>query len=158
MSFLAKWQQSIVAIWSPTSRASGFVVDARGLIATFRSAIGNATAVEVQLAATLKVPARVLASGPSHDVALVWVDPGAIDGFPRSRSRVRRPRQSLDDGQEIVTIGMPLRTSIDVSSGEVTALQPRAVETDLRLSFGGAGGPVFNARRHRGRAHVGAPR
>jgi hypothetical protein len=33
---------------------------------------------------------------------------------------------------------------VDVVSGEVTALQPRLVETDLRLSFGGAGGPVFN--------------
>ena len=28
--------------------------------------------------------------------------------------------------------------------GEVTALQPRRVQTDLRLSFGGAGGPVFS--------------
>ena len=28
--------------------------------------------------------------------------------------------------------------------GEVTALQPRRVETDVRLPFGGSGGPVFN--------------
>jgi S1-C subfamily serine protease len=144
LALLAKWQQSVVAIWSPTSRATGFVVDDRGLIATSGSVVGNATAVEVQLGATLKVPARVLASSPLRDVALVWVDPGAIEPLPPLPLTCPPAAPALDYGQEIVTIGMPLRTSIDVTSGEVTALQPRAIETDLRLSFGGAGGPVFN--------------
>ncbi len=50
----------------------------------------------------------------------------------------------MDDGDEIVTIAAPLRAQADMVWGEVTALNPRAIETDLRLSFGGAGGPVFN--------------
>ena len=56
-SLLSKYQESVVAVWSPTARASGFVVDSRGLIATDGRAIGTATVVEVQLAPTVKVPA-----------------------------------------------------------------------------------------------------
>ena len=36
-----KWQESVVAVWSPTSRGSGFLVDARGLIATDRHVVGR---------------------------------------------------------------------------------------------------------------------
>ncbi len=46
-ALLAKWQDSVVAVWSPTARASGFVVDGRGLIATDGRAVGTATVVEV---------------------------------------------------------------------------------------------------------------
>ena len=51
---------------------------------------------------------------------------------------------SLDDGQAIVSITVPHVGEKELVRGEVTALQPRRVETDLRLPFGGSGGPVFN--------------
>jgi hypothetical protein len=31
---LTRWQDSVVTLWTPTTRASGFVVDARGLVVT----------------------------------------------------------------------------------------------------------------------------
>ena len=62
-SLLGKYQESVVAVWSPTARASGFVVDSRGLIATDGRAVGTATVVEVQLAPTVKVPATRAALG-----------------------------------------------------------------------------------------------
>src|SRR5207342_3769087 len=40
---LPRWQDSIVAIWTTRTRASGFVIDARGLVATNRRSIGTAT-------------------------------------------------------------------------------------------------------------------
>ena len=46
---LPQWQDSVVALWTPTTHASGFVVDAKGLIATNQRVIGTATSVEVQL-------------------------------------------------------------------------------------------------------------
>src|SRR5688500_16983233 len=59
-SLLSKYQESVVAVWSPTARASGFVVDSRGLIATDGRVVGTATVVEVQLTPAVKVPANVL--------------------------------------------------------------------------------------------------
>ena len=142
---LAKWQESVVAVWSPVSRASGFVIDARGLIATSRSAVGDATSIEVQLSESLKVPARVLFSDPAKAAAIAWINPALVSGrTPIPLECPPTSASSLDEGEEIATIASPLRTARDTASGEVTALSPRAIETDLRLAFGGAGGPVFN--------------
>ena len=142
---LSKYQESVVAVWSPTARASGFVVDSRGLIATDGRAVGTATVVEVQLAPTVKVPARVLLSERSRDVAIIRVDPSLVATRP-PLALACPPSQapSLDDGQAIASITMPHVGERELVHGEVTALQPRRVQTDVRLSFGGSGGPVFN--------------
>jgi S1-C subfamily serine protease len=139
---LLKYQESVVAVWSPTALASGFVVDSRGLIATDGRAVGTATVVEVQLAPTVKVPARVLRS---RDVAIVWVDPSLIATRPALALACPPSRApSLDDGHAITSIAVLPVGEKDLVHGEVTALQPRRVETDVRLPFGGSGGPVFN--------------
>jgi S1-C subfamily serine protease len=143
---VANWVPSVVEIWSPTARASGFVIDARGLIATDRNAVGAATSVEVQVSPTVKVPARVLSPDGTRDVAIVWVHPSVVSAAaPVPLSCPPAPAPTLDDGQEIATIGAPFGRAKDQLSGEVTALAARAAETDLRLPFGAAGGPVFNA-------------
>ncbi len=142
---LSKYQESVVAVWSPTARASGFVVDSRGLIATDGRAVGTATVVEVQLAPTVKVPARVLLSERSRDVAIVRVDPSLVATRPALALACPPSRApSLDDGQAIASITVPHAGEKELVHGEVTALQPRRVETDVRLPFGGSGGPVFN--------------
>jgi hypothetical protein len=143
-ALFTKYQESVVAVWSPTARASGFVVDSRGLIVTDGRAVGTATSVEVQLAPEMKVPARVLLSRP-RDVAIVQVDPGVLATRPALEivcppSRV----PSLDDRQAIAAIMAPHTGGKELARGEVTTLQPRQVETDLRLPFGGSGAPVFN--------------
>jgi S1-C subfamily serine protease len=74
---LPRWQDSVVSIWTPRSRASGFVIDNRGLVATNRRTIGTATSVEVQLTRTVKVAASVLVADPGLDDALLWIDPKA---------------------------------------------------------------------------------
>jgi len=43
-----------------------------------------------------------------------------------------------------VSIGVPHEGEKELVRGNVTALQPRRAETDVRLPFGGSGGPVFN--------------
>ncbi len=144
-ALLGKHQESVVAVWSPTARASGFVVDSRGLIATDGRAVGTATVVEVQLAPTVKVPARVLLSGRSRDVAIVQIDPSLVATRPALALACPPSRApSLDDRQAIVSITAPHGGEKEPFRGEVTVLQPRRIETDLRLPFGGSGGPVFN--------------
>src|SRR5215470_4863657 len=56
----SQWQQSVVALWTPTQHASGFVIDARGLIVTNAHAVGLATSAEAQLTPDVKVRATVL--------------------------------------------------------------------------------------------------
>jgi hypothetical protein len=144
-ALLARWQDSVFRLWSPTAPATGFVVDDRGLIATDRHAVGSARTIEFQLSPTVKVPARVLVSEATSDVAIVWVDPAVIAGrtsLPLPCPPA--PAPALDDGQEIVTLTMGLRSPADLEWGEVTGLRPRGIEADLRLDAGGSGGPVFD--------------
>ena len=68
---LPQWQDSVVALWTPTIHASGFVVDAKGLIATNQRVIGTATSVEVELTPDAKVAARVLVSDSDRNVAVL---------------------------------------------------------------------------------------
>ena len=144
LSLMTKWQPSLVAVWSPTGRATGFVVDSRGLIATDQAAVGRATLVEVQLSPVRKVAGRVLVSDAERGVAFVHVDAATVSSVTPIPVCVGAS-PPLDDGQDVVALTMPLRGSIDAVDGEVTTLGARAVETDVRLAFGGAGGPAFNA-------------
>jgi S1-C subfamily serine protease len=143
---LRKWYGSLVGVWSPTARLTGFLVDSRGLIATDARGIRSAAVVEVQVSADLKVAGRVLVAEAARGVAVVHVDPATLEG----RTPVTLPcapvkAPPLDEGQLITALTLPLRRGADEVSGEVITLKPRAVEVDLRLAFGGAGGPAFNA-------------
>src|SRR3954469_6329985 len=79
---LAQWKDSVVAVWTAETRASGFLVDAAGLVVTNQRLIGSRTAVEVQLSAAVKVPARVLVADRGRDVAVLWIDPAAAGAAP----------------------------------------------------------------------------
>jgi S1-C subfamily serine protease len=146
-SFLpAKWHDSVVAVWSPTARATGFVFDSRGLIATHGAVARNETTVAVQVSGEVKVPATVLFADPACGVTILWVHPSVIAG--RAPVPVNCPASratTLSEGQEITTITALLGQPANSTSGEVTGFTTRVVDTDLRLGFGGTGGPVFNA-------------
>lgn len=142
---LSRYEESVLAIWTPTARASGFLLDDQGLVATTAAAVGSATSIEVQLSPVVKVPARVLSADASRDVAIAWIDRGAIGARPPLPLTCPAPRDLvLDERQEVVAIANSLRMGVDEVTGAVTGLQPRAAETDLRIGAGGIGGPVFN--------------
>jgi S1-C subfamily serine protease len=144
---LPQWQDSVVALWTSTTRASGFVIDANGLVATNQRVIGTATSVEVQLTAEIKVAATVLAANPVRDVAILWVDPTVIASIrpvPLSCRQAATP--PLADGQEVYTIGVPLRRQKGMTSGTVSRVDPHGIVSDFTLARGSAGGPVFTAR------------
>jgi S1-C subfamily serine protease len=146
-SFLfPQWQGSVVALWTPTAHASGFLIDARGLIATNQRVVGTATAVEVQIAPDVKVMARVLAADPMRDVAILWIDPGVAASMrpvPLGCGEAARP--PVVTGQELFTIGTPLRGQKGMTSGPAGRVERRFIVSDFRIAPGSAGGPVFNA-------------
>jgi S1-C subfamily serine protease len=143
---LPQWQDSVVAIWTPSARASAFVIDARGLIATNQRVIGAATTVEVQLTADIKVAARVLAADAAKDVTVLWIDPMAAASLrpvPLGCGQAARPTVAV--GQELFTIGAPFGAPKDMTSGSAVRVEAHAIASDFRLPTGSAGGPVFAA-------------
>lgn len=142
---LARWAQSVVAVWSPTTRATGAVVDASGLVATVARGLETGP-VSVQVSEALKVPAAVVASDAASGVAILRVHPTAVSGRPPIPVDCPPARPAaLDDGDELVAIVAPLRGAPDSAWGAVTGFSARAIDADLRLGFGGAGAPVFRA-------------
>jgi S1-C subfamily serine protease len=134
---MPRWQDSVVALWTPGTHASGFVIDSRGLVATNQKAIGTATSVEVQLTSTVKVAARVLAADTARNVAVLWIDPQVITSVkPIPLACGGQQTQSLSDKQEVFTIGIPLGQLKDMTSGTMS---------DLVILDRSDGGPVFTA-------------
>jgi len=142
---LPRWQDSIVAIWTPRSRASGFVIDSRGLVATNRRTIGTATSVEVQLTRTVKVAASVLVASAGRDVALLWIDPKALGTVRPVPLACGTPDIAPPTtGQELYTFGVPVRQQMDLISGKVLRAGANTT-SDFVLAGGTNGGPVFKA-------------
>jgi hypothetical protein len=144
-SLLAEWQDSVVALWTPTTHASGFIVDADGLVATNQRVIGSATSIEVQLAPDVKVAASVLGSDPDRDVAVLRLNPapaGSIRPVPLSCGDGAK---AVVKDQEIVTIGSPLRETKGPRFGVVSGVEAHAIVSDLVIPAGSSGGPVFTS-------------
>jgi S1-C subfamily serine protease len=141
---LMPWQNSVVALWTPTTRASGFVIDANGLIATNQRLIGTATSIEVQLTPTVKVAGSVIVADSMRDVAVIRIDPAAaatIPPVPLGCTQAAPP--PVVDGQQIFAIEASLREKKDATPGRVRRVEGRDIVSDLMLATGGAGGPVF---------------
>jgi S1-C subfamily serine protease len=143
---LPRWQDSVVAIWTPKTHASGVLIDQRGLIATSQRVIGSATTVEVQLTPEIKVAGSVLASDADKDVSILRIDPAvaaSVRALPLACADAAK--LAVADGQELYAIGAPLREPKRMDSGRVTRIAPHSIEADLRLAIGSAGGPVLTA-------------
>jgi S1-C subfamily serine protease len=143
-SFLAaQWQDTVVGLWTPTQHASGFVVDARGLIVTNQRVVGTATSVEAQFTPDIKVKATVLASDPTRDVAILWVNPSVVASLPPLPLGCSQARPSVANGQELYALGVQMTGQRRLTIGGVTGVGPRLLLSDLTVVRASAGGPVF---------------
>ncbi len=143
---LPRWRDSVVSVWTPTTHASGFLIDASGLILTNQRGVGTATFVEVQLTRAIKVAASVIVADPARDVALLWVDPTVIASLspvPLSCGQAAKP--AVVEKQDIFTVGVSLRHVKDMASGNARRVALHSIMWDATLPTGSAGGPVFTA-------------
>jgi S1-C subfamily serine protease len=143
---LRQWLDSVVELWTPTAHASGFLVDATGLIATNQRVVGDATSVEVQLSRSIKVAGTVVDADRERDIAVVRINPtvmASIAPVPLGCPRSTTP--PVARGQEIFSLAAPLRQVKDWTSGTVSRVDAHAIASDLTLATGGMGGPVFTA-------------
>lgn len=141
---LLQWQDSVVALWTPTKHASGVVIDPAGLVATSQQAVGTATTVLVQIGQTVRVVGRVLESNAASDVAIVWLDAAPL----AKATSVKLPCGAgalppLTNGQEVVALGQARGRQVDNTSGPVSRVSSRTMIAELDVEEDAIGGPVF---------------
>jgi S1-C subfamily serine protease len=132
---------------------TGVVIDATGLVLTNAHVVDGARTVAVRLPDdTASRPARLLATSPSNDLALLQVeDPRGL------RAATFSPSESLAVGDAVVAIGnaLALEGDLTVTRGIVSALGrsvalpsgtiDNMIQTDAAISSGNSGGPLVNA-------------
>jgi S1-C subfamily serine protease len=138
---------------SASSLGSGFVVDRDGYIVTNYHVIENAQEIEVNFSGDDRVPATIVGSDPSTDLAVLKID-------AQSRALTPLPLGNSDDvhvGDAVVAIGNPFGLERSVTAGIVSALQrditapngytiDKVIQTDAPINQGNSGGPLLNAR------------
>jgi S1-C subfamily serine protease len=131
---------------------SGFVIDKSGRIVTNYHVIEGAQEVEVNFSGDDRVPARVVGSDPSTDLAVLEIDAQAraLTPLPLGNSDAVRV------GDSVVAIGNPFGLERTVTAGIVSALQreivapngytiDKVIQTDAPINDGNSGGPLLNA-------------
>jgi S1-C subfamily serine protease len=130
------------------SSGTGFVVAARRIM-TNHHVIEGCTEVAARLADGRELPARVLASDATRDLALLSTEAEAGPILPfRSAGAYRR-------GEGVVTYGFPLAGLLSsgptLTTGEVSALSgladnPRHIQISAPVQPGNSGGPLLDMR------------
>ena len=136
----------------PAKLGSGFVIDKSGRIVTNYHVIEGAQEVEVNFSGDDRVPARVVGSDPSTDLAVLEIDAQAraLTPLPLGNSDAVRV------GDSVVAIGNPFGLERTVTAGIVSALQreitapngytiDKVIQTDAPINQGNSGGPLLSS-------------
>ena len=151
--------QQVVADQGPARRVSsgglgsGFLISADGLIVTAAHVVQVADEVSVRFVTGDVVRAKIVASDPSADVALIKAEsvPAGIEPVVLGDSDTARV------GDEIFVIGAPFGIAHSLTAGHVSARrtpsqlfggfdQVEILQTDAAINQGNSGGPMFNLR------------
>jgi S1-C subfamily serine protease len=132
---------------------SGFIIDESGLVVTNYHVVQDASKVEVSFSGNDEMPAKIVGSDPSTDIAVLRIN-GA-------QSRALTPlilgsSGDVEVGDAVVAIGNPFGLERTVTSGIVSALQRQitapngfaideVIQTDAAINHGNSGGPLLNA-------------
>jgi S1-C subfamily serine protease len=132
---------------------SGFVIDKSGHVVTNYHVIEGASKVEISFSGNDRMPAKVIGTDPSTDIAVLRLK-GA-------QGRALTPLELGDSaglrvGDAVVAIGNPFGLERTVTAGIVSALQRQitapngfaideAIQTDAAINHGNSGGPLLNA-------------
>jgi len=151
--------QQVVADQGPArrvsagSQGSGFLISSDGRIMTAAHVVQVADKITVKFVTGDEVPARVLASDPSADVALIQAESVPAGVTP---ARLGDSDSSLV-GDQIFVIGAPYGIAHSLSVGHISARRApdhlfggfekvQLLQTDAAINQGNSGGPMFNMR------------
>jgi S1-C subfamily serine protease len=135
---------------------SGFVLGTDGSIVTNDHVVENATSVAVRFTEDGKtIPAKVVGTDPSTDVAVLHVDPSKVQGGLHPLQLA--DSNKLEPGQPAIAMGSPFGLQGTITSGIVSALgrdiqAPNGftisgvIQTDAAINPGNSGGPLLDDR------------
>jgi S1-C subfamily serine protease len=136
-----------------TALGSGFVVDKAGHVVTNYHVVEGADQVEVNFSGEDNIPATVVGSDPSTDLAVLKIDAQAraLTPLPLGNS------DAIRVGDPVVAIGNPFGLERTVTAGIVSALQRQiqapngytideVIQTDAPINQGNSGGPLLNGK------------
>jgi len=130
------------------SSASGFIIDAEGLIVTSAHAVAQADVIWVDLPDQRRLQGRIVGLDKTTDVALIKVAASGLLAVAPARQAHPCP------GEWVLAVGAPFGFDRSVTAGVVSA-NPRflpsagsvpLIQSDVALNPGSSGGPLFNAR------------
>jgi S1-C subfamily serine protease len=130
---------------------SGFIYDTEGHIVTNFHVVEGAEELSVTLADETVLPAQVIGTDPSNDLAVIKVDAAsdALRPIPLGQS------EGLQVGQFVVAIGNPFGLERTLTVGVISALgriieSPdnrfigEIIQTDAAINPGNSGGPLLD--------------
>ncbi len=141
-SVFEQWQASVVTVWTETSYGLGFLIDQKGLIVTNQRVVGQSETGEVEITPQLKVAARVVSSDLGKNVAVMWVDPSAVASVKPVQPRYGQP---VKPGEPAFTVGATLHGRRFMTPATIEDVKAGAIDSDVTVDPGNAGGPVFTA-------------
>jgi S1-C subfamily serine protease len=143
--------------FGPTEQRSegtgtGFVIAEDGKVLTNAHVVAGASQVTVQFADERQVPAKLVGTDLSTDLALLKVDPedAELEPLPLGSSKDVRV------GDPTIAIGNPFGLDRTLTTGVVSALQRKieapdgfeitdVIQTDAAINPGNSGGPLIDA-------------
>jgi S1-C subfamily serine protease len=130
---------------------SGVLISDDGKVLTAAHVVQAADRIDVQFINGETIPARVLASEPAADLALVQLErkPVGAQVVPLGNS------DEVEVGEQIFVVGAPLGVSYSLTVGHISArrqtedlfggfLPTEQFQTDAAINQGNSGGPMFN--------------
>ena len=144
-----------------TVLGSGFVYDKQGHIITNNHVLGDAKIVHVTFIDGNRYPAKVIASDPYSDVAVVQISqnysqPQQLQLLSSLKPLVLGNSSKMDVGDAVIAIGNPFGLSDTMTTGIVSGIArslpislrgftiPNAIQTDAPVNPGNSGGPLIN--------------
>lgn len=130
---------------------SGVMIDPTGLVLTAAHVVQTANSVMVEFLDGESIPARVVASEPVNDVALLQ-----LQSAPRSPVAASwGDSDKVEVGDTVVIIGAPLGISHTLTVGHISGRRAsnqlfggtsatELFQTDAVVNKGNSGGPMFN--------------
>jgi putative serine protease PepD len=144
---------AVVGVQTNRGEGSGFIADDQGHVITNNHVVAGASRVTIERPDGSRVAARVVATDPANDLAVLRAE------IPAGGPAVARLGNSdtVTPGEPVVAIGSPFGFEQTVTAGIVSAVDREfggsrtrsairgLIQTDTAINPGNSGGPLFNA-------------
>ena len=148
-------EAGVVSVQAGNASGTGFLIDRQGTIVTNAHVVGSASSATVRFGENGEpIPAKVLGSDPSTDLAALRIDPDAA-GNPAPLAL--GDSDAVKVGDAVVAVGNPFGLDRTATSGIVSGIGreieapngfqiDEVIQTDAAINPGNSGGPLVDAR------------